>query len=154
MINSKIFQEKISLNSLKKFHSFSPFLPTHRKNPADKKHSSQRIQPSPYSVVPIVAFCEWTRANEGHTSTRKPSEQNTQHSDNNHFRNLISFLVYLKYTLNFRKSQEKYFLDDTRLNFLWNLSQSSGLLRLNFLWKISQFFFGGKEKGGSPPFYV
>ena len=98
--------------------AFSPFLPAHRENPADKKYSSQCIQPSPYSVVPIVAFYERARAHEGHTSTRKSSKQNTQHSDNNHFRNLISFLVYLKYTLNFRKSQEKYLLDDVRLNFL------------------------------------
>ena len=61
----------------------------------------------------------------------KPSAQNTQHSNNNHFRNPISFLVYLKYTPNFGKSQEKYSSDDNRLNFFVKIFTS--IVRLNFL---------------------
>ena len=165
MINSKFFQKKISFNSLKKFHSFLLSLPAHRKNPADKKHSPQRIQSSPHSVMPIVAFYKRTRAHKRHTSTRKPSAQNTQYSDNNHFRNPISFLVYLKYTPNFGKSQEKYFLDDIRLIFCENIHKHRsskffvksftifGITSSKFFVKIFTNFFG-KRKGEFLPFSI
>ena len=57
--------------------------------------------------MPIVAFYERTHTHKRHTSARKPSAQNTQHSDNNHFRNLL-FSVSKVYT-KFRKKSRKIF---------------------------------------------
>ena len=126
--------------------------------------------PSAYSPAP-AAWCQsWLFTNE-HAPTMdipvhaNPANRIPSTATTIIFRNLLPFLVYLKYTLNFTKSQEKYFLDEIRLNFFvknFTSNRSSKFFVKSFTifgTTSSKFFVKfftnfSEKKGGNPPFYA
>lgn len=116
VIDSKIFQEKINLDSLKNFHSF---LLSYQ--PIEKTQPMKSTAPSAYSPAP-AAWCQsWLFTNEYAPIKDIPAHASPAdriHSTATTTISETSLSVYLNYTPNFGKCQEKYFLDECRLNFL------------------------------------